>query len=125
MIMLRDFFLQTKAGITVRFVKNKPKAVHPYAIEDAIAVGAAFVDGSGYDPEDAEPRKPEEKFGFERTQDVFEACMRLADRSTPDDFTANGIPKVKAVAEEVGYEVDRVEVDKVWRQVLTSRSNMT
>jgi hypothetical protein len=122
MIMLRDYNLQTKTGHSVRFVKNKPVRVHPLVIEDAIAVGATFVDGSAFIPEER-AKSAEPSFGFEREQEIYDCCMRLADSSSPDDFTANGIPKLKAMARELGYEVDRVEVDGIWRKVLQARSN--
>ena len=123
MYMPRDFFLQTTNGVTCKFERNKPVIVHPLAIEDAIANGAVFVDGEAFNPDEGKEKEPEELFGFEREEAIFKACQRLAHKSDPDDFTANGIPTLKAAKREVGFDVDRREVDAVWRKVLAARAN--
>ena len=122
MIMLRDYFLNTDKGVNVKFLKDEPVGVHPLAIESALAVGAVFADGGLYNPTPKE-KKTEEKYGFEREQDIHEASKRLMDRSNADDFTSGGVPKLKAIEAEVGYPVDRKEADAVWRKVLESRAN--
>lgn len=122
MYMARTMVLRSKSGHTCHFEANKPTLVHPYAVEEAIAAGAAFADGSLYQPESA-PVTPTEPMGFERKEALFKACQTLATKNDPDDFTANGIPKLTALAGELGWSTDRREADAVWREVLQARAN--
>lgn len=122
MLMPRDFFLQTKSGFTVTFKANVPTPVHPHCVEDAINHGAVYADGTLHKPAE-EPEKPEPLFGHERKNAIYETLMRMKDRSDPDEFTANGLPKLKPIGNDLGFEVDRKEVDAVWREILAARAN--
>lgn len=123
MYMNRDFFLMSTSGHNVQFIANEPTNVHDFVIEEAIALGAVYEDGSLHKPEEKVEDTPEELFGQPRKDAILKALNVLKDRSDADDFTANSLPKLKSVVEEVGFNVDRKEVDTEWRAILAARAN--
>ena len=116
---LRTFRLTTLFGYSIDFVKNKPVRVPALAIEAAISAGAVFCDEdkdyvAGEEGElkvDAAPL-----YGFERKQKLLEVCKSIANANKGDDFTATGVPKMRKVEEEAGFEINRAELNEVWRE---------
>lgn len=120
MKMPRDFMLRSTTGHMVKFEANVVRDVPPACIEEAITVGAVFADGSAFIPREERPKGEEPKYGFEREEDIYRVCMAI---SNPDSFTASGIPKLDVVCKELGYGVDRKEINKVWRKIQEARAN--
>jgi len=124
MYMPKDHLLRSINGCTVQFKTNEPIMVPARAVDEAITIGAVF---SNKEEQrvlvDEPPKLVEPAMGFEREQDIFNACAALADRNNPDDFTPGSKPTLEAVKNIVGYDIDRKEVNKVWMKVMQARAN--
>jgi hypothetical protein len=123
MKMPRDYMLRTISGHMVKFEANVARDVPVDCVEAAIAVGAVFDDGAAFIPSEKREAGVEPKYGFEREEDIFKACETIIEKASPDDFTASSAPKLDAVNRELGYSVERREVNKVWRKLQEARAN--
>jgi hypothetical protein len=124
MYMPRDFVLHSKFGHAIQFVANEQVRVPYPAIDEAIAIGAVFANKE--DQKILVDEKPELKtpdLGFEREQKLYDAMHEVAKENDPDKFTPGGKPKLSVVVEMVGYDLDRKEVDTVWKKVMQSIAN--
>jgi hypothetical protein len=115
MIMLRDYVLASTQGLSVRFTKNISVYVPPELVSEAMEKGAVPSDGKGVAFEEEKP--VEVPVGSEREALVAEAVRELVAKNDADDFGANGSPKVQSVKRELGFDVDRDEVQAAWKQV--------
>lgn len=113
MLMLRDFVLTSTLGLSIRFQKGQPVHVPPELVFEAMEKGAVPADGEA--PVVEEPVLPVTPAGDERAALVLEAVRELVDKNDADDFGANGAPLVKAVERELGFDVDRAEVQVAWK----------
>lgn len=126
MYMPRDYILRSRSGYALAFVANEPVRVPHPVIDEAIAIGAVFVDTS--DQKILVDEKPEVKtpdLGFEREQKLYDAMHKIAAENDPDKFTPGGKPKLKVLEEMLGYEVDRKEANDTWIKVMQSIANAT
>jgi hypothetical protein len=124
MYMPRTFMLRSRFGATVQFVANEPVNVPQMAVDEAIQIGAVFADQQEQKVLVDEP--PEIKapsMGFQREQEIFDACVTLAEKNSPEDFTPGSKPKLDKIKAIVGYDVDRKEVNTVWQKVMSARAN--
>lgn len=69
--------------------------------DDAIAAGMAVASGVGID----------------RKQKIRDALEKMMLDGKPEDFTANGQPKIGAVRDLVGIGIDREEMMAVWNEI--------
>ena len=124
MKMNRKTTLRTTKGYIVEFEANKPTPVPNLVIEQAIEIGAAFcAEDENYVPNNKVNTKEQPLFGFERKQSIYDACLRILDRNDVDDFTSAGLPKMKVIESEVGFQVDRNEVNNVWVEAQRAQAN--
>jgi hypothetical protein len=124
MYMPRDFVLRSKHGHAIAFTANEPVRVPFPVIDEAIALGAVFADGADQKVLADEPKEVKTPdLGFEREQKIYDAMISLANENDADKFTPGGKPKLKVLAEMVGYEVDQKEVTDLWKKVLQSIAN--
>lgn len=124
MYMPRDFNLISKRGICVEFIADEPTSVPERAVDEAIAIGAVFVDKKEQKILiDEKPVIKAPSMGFVREQEIFDACVALAEQNSSDAFTPAGKPKLESVKTIVGYDIDRKEVNKIWTKVMSARAN--
>lgn len=124
MYMPRDFTLRSRFGSVVGFEANEATNVPQMAVDEAIALGAVFADKQ--EQRILVDEKPEVKvpsMGFQREQEIFNACVALAEKNSPDDFTPGSKPKLDSVVAILGYDTDRKEVNKIWMRVMSARAN--
>lgn len=118
MKMNRTTTLRSTKGYIVVFEASKPTPVPSLVIEEAIGIGAAFCEeDADYVPNNNVNTKEQPLFGFERTEALTKACTGIIERNAPDEFTSTGLPKMKVLEEEIGFSVDRKEVNTVWAAI--------
>ena len=116
LVLNRDYTLVTTKGHTIRFQKGKPTHVPKEVFADAVAIGALAEDGS--DPniiKDEVAKKVVDS--ADRAPLIRKALEKIVAVNKRADFTAAGIPTEKAVEREVGFDVDKRELNEVWNQM--------
>jgi hypothetical protein len=122
-VLNRNHTLSTKLGHRAVFIKGKPTFVPPIIEREAIALGAERADGS--DKPDVNLQLPE---GVgERSHDEIKGALIAAfdlitERNDPKDFTAQGVPTVKAVERITEIDVDRGTVAETWAEYRLAKS---
>jgi hypothetical protein len=124
MYMPRDFILRSKHGYAVKFEANEPARVPYQVIDEAIAIGAVFVNADEQKILVEEPKELETPdLGFEREQKIYNAMIELANENDAEKFTPGGKPKLAVLTEMVGYDVDQKETSALWKKVMQARAN--
>ena len=116
LVLNRDYTLVTTKGHTIRFQKGTPTHVPKEVFADAVAIGALAEDGS--DPniiKDEVAKKVVDS--ADRAPLIRKALEKIVAVNKRADFTAAGIPTEKAVEREVGFDVDKRELNEVWNQM--------
>lgn len=112
-VLNRNFnFHSTLGGAS--FVKGEPAWVIPAIEKQVVAIGAVRVDGDTPDVLEEAPKLPEAPEGTEREEALYAAFDLLSERNESRDFTAQGVPTVKAVEKITGFDVDKLEVVEAW-----------
>lgn len=121
-VLNRNHVLRSTNGV-VSFEKGKPTWVVPALEKEAVAIGAERVDGDAPDPlsEMDKPSLPTYS-PEEREEQIKIAFEMLVERNESKDFTAQGVPTVKAVERIVGFEVERGEILEVWAAVKQAKA---
>lgn len=118
MMTNRNYNLRSTKGYIVDFKANEPTIVPSLVIEEAIGIGAAFCEeDANFFPQNNVNTAAEPLYGFERKEAVLTACNRMIERNDPDEFTSTGLPKMKVIESEVGFSVDRKEVNETWASI--------
>lgn len=113
-VLNRTHLFQSTLGHTLSFVKGKPAYVPPILEREVAAIGGERVDGKRVELLD-DPTPEQSNLGAEeRAALITEAFKVLIEKNDSKDFTAAGVPTVKAVERELGIDVDRVEVVDAW-----------
>lgn len=126
MYMPRDYMLVAGSGHSFQFKANEPQAVPDVAVDDVIKIGGVF-----YNKEeqkilvDEPPSIEVPAMGFAREQKIFDACVELINKNSNEAFTPGGKPKLDAVKEIVGFDVDRKEVNDVFSKAMQAQANAT
>lgn len=117
MTLNRDLMLGSTLGHRIRFVKGGTTRVPDIMIEECVAIGADRVDGKDHFEELAKERgKVQPMSPDARYASVKSALATIYDRNKRDDFTAAGNPKLKALAEETGFKVDKNEQQRAVKE---------
>ena len=103
-IFYRDKVVATTMGHVIGFKKGEPTHVPPECIKEVIAAGGM--------PEDEEFNPDEKPDGIveptdpvERQKAIFAAFEAIAKRGKREEFTAGGTPHQKALALELGWQL--------------------
>ena len=113
-ILNRNYNLHTTLG-GAEFVKGKPTWVIPEIEKAVIGIGGVRADGETPEFLDEPVSAPVlSPVGIERQDALFTAFQILSDRNESRDFTAQGVPTVKAVEKLTSFDVDRGEVVEEW-----------
>lgn len=113
----RNYVLRSKYGHMIDFVKGEPTHVPPALVKEAVSIGAECIDGAvDILGEEAQPAQP--------TQEELHVLMRaafddLVQRNDPDDFTAQGVPKVSVVETKIALKVSKSELMSAWQAYRT------
>lgn len=111
----RNKTVASTLGHMITFVKDEPTPVPDIMIRACAEIGAVRVDGEDAFVEEEQKAPPVPVDPGQRLQEIGAALEKIVQRNDIDDFTAAGIPNVRAVGVEVGYKVDRTEVVAAWK----------
>lgn len=117
-VLNRNYTHRSILGHTIGFVKGEPTWVPPGPIElEVAAIGAERVDGEQPNlvPEGAKQKV--ELTGEELEQLMREAFKELIEKNDSADFTAAGVPTVKAMEKIVGENLTAREIAELWAKV--------
>ncbi len=115
MVLNRRANLSSVLGHIISFHKDKPVAVPPVLMREAVNMGAVPYDKTV----DVAEKLAEDKAGqpvdpSERLEAIRVVIDEMVEENLRDDFTAASTPKVSNVSKRVGYKVDGSEVRTVW-----------
>lgn len=123
MVHIREFTLQTLLGHSITFKgANDPVMVPAEAVQEAMASGAAPVsqadipDNSGVQQTKREAAEAAPQ-GPERIALIKEAMRDMIGINNPDDFDANGQPRVPALNAKLSFKTDTAERNKLWPEL--------
>lgn len=109
-VLNRNYTHRSLLGHSVEFKKGEPVFVPPILEKEVVAIGAQRVDGDNPAVVE-EVKKAEEVLSDEqRKEELYAAFDLIVERNDSGDFTAQGIPTVKAVEKIVSFNVDKKEV---------------
>lgn len=111
-VLNRSHTLRTTNGV-ITFVKGQPTSVPRDMERDAVSIGAVPVDGEFDTSDPVTPEKPV-LHGIEREEELYAAFALIAEKNDSKEFTAQGVPTIKAVEKIVSFDVDRSEVVEAW-----------
>ena len=112
-VLNRNHLMITRAGFTVHFKKGEPTFVPTPVIKDAIAIGATRIDAEQGAEFDVTPAPPEPT--AQEREETLVSCMRsMAEKNIREDFTAQGVPHLKAVEKYTGIVISGRERDALW-----------
>jgi hypothetical protein len=121
MVLNRTHSHVSMTGHGVGFVKNKPSWVSPLVVDEALALGAEFVDASDKPILDEDGLAPTPE-GEERHAAIRKAMGQLLQRNGREDFTASGLPQVKALSAIVGFAIDPRERNEQWGRFIDEKN---
>ncbi|MDR0362496.1 MAG: hypothetical protein LBJ46_07435 [Planctomycetota bacterium] len=117
-VLNRSYTHRSRYGHAITFPKGEPTWVPPGPIElEVAALGADRVDGEQPDlvPQTAAPKAPASDDELEGL--MREAFVELSAKNDPADFTASGVPTVKAVERTIGEDVTAKQVAEYWAKM--------
>ena len=116
-ILNRDYIHRSLLGHTIAFIKGEPAWVPPGPIErEVYAIGAELVEGEAPELID-EPKAVVELSAEQREEELRAAFSLIVEKNNAKDFTAAGVPNVKAVEKLVSFSVEKVELDTLWQKI--------
>ena len=110
-VMNRDFIVVSTSGRSIRFKKGEPTYVPKDMWAEAQQYGAVPEEEL---PEDAAEKSAAPTDPVEREKAIFEAFEQIALTGERENFSANGMPHVKALAKILSFNVDAKERDALW-----------
>lgn len=117
MMMQRDFVIKA-LGHSIPFKTGEEQWVPPECHAEAMKYGAVPVDKDVDLELEPAPVRPKAVTGQDRDEALFDAVKYLKQTNEADNFGANGLPKVKAVASIVGFDVSGAERDGAWNKMM-------
>jgi hypothetical protein len=120
-VLHRDYALRSMSGHMINFKKGDPTWVPNECVKEAVAIGAAPVDGpvEVLDPEVHASIVPE---GQERKDLIFAAFEDMEAKNEREEWTASGMPTSKALEKILGFEVDSKERNTLWIEYRAAKS---
>ena len=112
----RTFTLRTTLGHSILFEKDVPVNVPPSIVSQAMAIGAAPVDGENPLPTPETPSiMPVDPIS--RQQEIRVVVEEMFKTNNREEFTASGNPKVNAVSARLDYKIDSRELKSVLKKI--------
>lgn len=119
----RNYKLISLSGHTVEFVKGEKTFVPNVVVPEVVAIGGERLD----DEQDAhlpeEVAAPAELSSEERTAKLYDTFRDMMKRNVRGDFTGQGLPNIKALSKQAGFEVENKERDDAWYAFLALEEN--
>lgn len=120
-VLQRNFTLRTNLGHCITFTRGEPTNVPVGLYKEAIAIGAIPEDQSILSKleDDAEVvRRDPVMNPMLREKAIRSALMQMKERNLRGYFTAQGVPSLKQLELLTGFEVDKLERDRLWSSIL-------
>ena len=118
-VLHRNYTLRTVDGV-ISFKAGEPTYVVPSMVKHAIGIGAQPVEGT-VDVIEPEVTIAPAPAGDERVSQLYVAFEQIVKRNDAKDFTAQGIPTVKAVEKLVNFNVDSKEIAEAYYNFRTPK----
>lgn len=121
-VLNRNYTHRSLMGHTISFEKGQPTYVPPECEKEVVAFGADRVVGDNPDvlPEDVVVEEVPQ--GSDREAMLNAAFEQIEARNDTKDFTAQGVPTIKAVEKIVGFNVEKAEVLDAWREYRVAKA---
>ena len=121
----RDFRLASKTGVIIQFVAGEKVWVPPHAVHEAMGVGAqpALEEGESLPPVVGNIARKIVFVGPLRDSLIFGAIEKIVAENDTAKFDGAGIPKVKAVSDMLGFDVQKSELGAMHRRFREVRAN--
>ncbi len=120
MVHIRKFTLHSLTGHSIGFKgPNESVMVPPEAVEECMKAGAApasevdLPDNSRVE-QTREERLAEEPQGEARKVYVQQVMRDMVGLNDPNEFDANGTPKVHKLNEKLGFKIPASERNEIW-----------
>ena len=113
-VLNRNHTMRSLMGRSVAFEKGVPTHVPHELVKEAVGLGAECID-EVVDVLGPEPSVKRDPSGDEREALINAAFDDLVLANNRNDFTGNGVPSKPAVVKAVGFEVDKREIESLWR----------
>ena len=120
-VLQRSFTLRTRLGHCITFEKGVPTNVPMALYKEAIAIGAIPEDQSILSrmEDAAEVTKRDPVMNpMLREKTIRDALMTMKERNLRGYFTAQGVPSLKQLEMLTGFEVDKLERDRMWSSII-------
>lgn len=111
----RTYTLRTTNGV-ISFEKGIPVTIPKCMEKEAQMIGAERVDGDAPDLLEPEKVVAPALTMDERRGQIFVAFEALVEKNDAKDFTAQGVPSVKAVERIVDFTIERTELAECWQE---------
>jgi hypothetical protein len=111
-VLNRDYVMRTTRGHSIRFEKGQPTWVPVFLEREAVAIGAAPVEGE-VDMGEKKDEKPEVT-PEDRKARFFAAFKTLETRNARGDFNGNGRPAKAAVEKLTQLDTQAAEIEALW-----------
>lgn len=110
----RNKVVTSTKGHTIEFIKDVPVRVPPEMHSEVMAIGAIPCDELPVEDEvkTAEPNDPTERKNL-----IKRTMEQLVIRDKREDFTASGLPDVRALKELMGFGINHKERDALWAEL--------
>lgn len=116
-VLHRNYTHRSTLGHIITFVKGEPVWVPPALYKEVTALGAQKVDGEQVDVLGEEKKEVVPLTPDERREQLLTAFALIKERNNRTDFTGQGLPSIPALRRIVDFEIDKKEVEALWREV--------
>lgn len=113
-ILNRNKTVSSTKGHTIEFIKDIPINVPTEMHSEVMAIGAIPTEELPVEKtiDNPEPQDPEARKAL-----IIGAIEALVLRGKREDFTASGLPDVRALREIIGFGINHKERDALWGEV--------
>ncbi len=116
-VLHRNYTHRSTLGHIITFVKGEPVWVPPALHKEVTAFGAEKVDGDQVDLLGEEKKEITPLTPDERREQLLAAFELIKERNNRSDFTGQGLPSIAALRRIVDFDLDKKEVELLWREV--------
>lgn len=116
-VLHRNYTHRSTLGHVITFVKGEPVWVPPHMHKEVTEIGAERVDGDKVDVLGEEKAEVVPLTPDERRSELIAAFALIKERNNRSDFTGQGLPSIAALRRIVDFDLDKKEVETLWREV--------
>lgn len=117
----RNYVFSSKFGHVINFIKGEPTYVPPILVKDVVAIGAECLDGE-VDVLGEESLPVQLSYDEVRAK-LFEVFKTMVVKNDPEDFTAQGVPKVGVIETRLGLKFTKSELISAWQAFRSGEEN--